>query len=241
MSLVSLVIPIHNERENLAPLMREIDGALTGMEFEVLAVDDGSTDGSLGELRRVAPSHDRLRIVSLARRRGQSAAILAGVDAAGGTIVVTLDGDRQNDPAEVPRLVERLEADEDLAAVVGYRVQRADSGWKRLQSRVANTVRNLVTGDSVRDTGCSLKAMRREVVETLPRFDGMHRFLPTLIRYSGGRVLEVPVSHRPRVAGVTKYGMKNRALRGLRDALGVRWLGKRRLDYHAGEEASRDA
>ena len=237
MSLVSLVIPIHNERDNLASLMQEIDESLRELEFEVLAVDDGSTDDSLGELQRLESGLAWLRILSLVSRSGQSAALQAGFDAAAGEILVTLDADRQNDPADIPHLVQLLEADTDLAAVVGYRTERADSNWKRIQSRIANTVRNWLTRDAVRDTGCPLKAMRKEAVHGLPQFNGMHRFLPTLIRQAGGKVLEVPVAHRPRVAGVSKYGMTNRVFRGLGDAFGVRWLGKRRLRYQLREES----
>lgn len=229
--LVTVVLPVHNERDNLAPLFEEIDRALDGVAHEIIAVDDGSTDGSLAELRRLAAQRPAVRVVALERRSGQSAAFAAGFDAATGTYVATMDADGQNDPADIPRLLDALRADEAIAAAVGYRVARADSVWKRVQSAIANTVRNRLTGDHVRDTGCSLKVMRRTAVSALPRFDGMHRFLPTLIRMRGGRVVEVPVRHRPRWHGASKYGMWDRGLRGLRDALGVRWLRRRRLDY----------
>ncbi|NIM64259.1 MAG: glycosyltransferase, partial [Acidobacteria bacterium] len=148
----------------------------------------------------------------------------------------TLDADGQNDPTDLLTLVERLRAEPTLAAVVGYRVRRADTRWKVVQSRIANAVRNRITGDVIRDTGCPLKALRRDVAQRLPRFDGMHRFIPTLIRVQGGTVIEMPVSHRARRAGASKYGMRDRALRGLTDALAVRWYRRRALDYEITEE-----
>jgi glycosyltransferase involved in cell wall biosynthesis len=231
MASVSLVIPAYNERDNLAPLLIEIDAALGNVVFEVVLVDDGSTDGSSGELERLRLEHRCLKTVSLEERSGQSSALMAGFDVATRDVVVTMDADGQNDPADIPDMLTRLESEPVLSAVVGYRVGRMDSLWKRFQSRVANVVRNRLTGDGVRDTGCPLKAMRREALSGIPRFDGMHRFLPTLIRMSGGVVVEVPVSHRPRWSGASKYGMWNRATRALRDALGVRWLSRRALHY----------
>jgi glycosyltransferase involved in cell wall biosynthesis len=234
--VLSVVLPVYNERENLAPLLQEIAVALRDVPHELVAVDDGSTDGSLVELRRLKARHPTLRIVVLERNAGQSAAVAAGFDAARGDVVVTLDADGQNDPADVPAMLRVLEQEPSLAAVVGYRVRRADTRWKILQSRIANVARNRITGDTVRDTGCSLKAVRRPAAQGLPRFDGMHRFLPTLIRLQGGAVREVPVSHRPRRYGVSKYGVRNRAVRALRDALGVRWLRRRKLEYSIKED-----
>lgn len=236
--VVSVVLPVYNERENLAPLLEEIAASLRDVPHEVVAVDDGSLDGSLDELRRLAARHPPLRVVALEHNAGQSAAFVAGADAALGAVVVLMDADGQNDPADIPGLLEVLAADETLAAVVGYRVRRADPRWKLFQSWIANRVRNWITGDAVRDTGCSLKVIRGDVMETLPRFDGMHRFLPTLIRMHGGTVAEVPVSHRPRRYGRSKYGMWNRAARGLRDALGVRWLRRRALRFAIREDST---
>jgi dolichol-phosphate mannosyltransferase len=226
---LSVVVPMRDERENLATLMHEIRAALAGTRYEIVAVDDGSTDGSLEELRCLARRTPELRILHLALPAGQSAALAAGWDAARAAVVVTLDADGQNDPADIPRLLAQLEASSDLAAVVGVRTGRRDSGWKLVQSRVANTFRNRITGHRVRDTGCGLRVVRRTALSGLPRFDGMHRFLPTLIVLGGGRLLELPVSHRPRRHGRTHYGAWNRALRGLHDALGMRWLVRRRL------------
>lgn len=234
--VVSVVLPIYNESANLAPLFAELAQALGGVSHEIVAVDDGSTDDSAAELRRLRERHPTLRVISLERRAGQSAAVMAGVAAARSPLVATMDADGQNDPADVPRLLSALEGDPGAVAIVGYRVRRADSWWKRTQSRIANAVRNWITKDRVRDTGCSLKLMRRDATLRLPRFDGVHRFLPTLLRRDGGRVVQVPVSHRPRRFGVSKYGAADRAWRGLRDAFGVRWLGRRALRYRITQE-----
>ncbi|KPJ92983.1 MAG: hypothetical protein AMS18_06270 [Gemmatimonas sp. SG8_17] len=234
---VSLVMPVYNERENLAPLLREVEATLAGMEYEVIAVDDGSTDGSLRELQRLRASHRFLRVLELSPHAGQSAAFSAGIERARGEIVVTMDADGQNDPADVVGLLEVVANNPGLSAVVGYRIVRSDSRWKSLQSRVANAIRNWLTGDRIRDVGCSLKAMRRDSLLRLPKFDGMHRFYPTLIRLAGGHVAEAPVSHRPRMSGKSKYGMWNRAGGALGDVIGVRWLGRRVLRYTIREKA----
>ena len=234
--MISVVFPVYNERDNLEPLLAEVEATLNSMELEVIAVDDRSTDGSLEELRRLRMDHESLRVVSLERHAGQSAAFAAGVELARGDPVVLMDADGQNDPADVPALLDLLEGDPACAAVAGYRVNRADSLWKRIQSRVANSVRNWITGDRVRDTGCSLKVIRKSAIHSLVSFDGMHRFFPTLIRQAGGKVIEAPVSHRPRLRGKSKYGMWNRGMVALRDALGVRWLRRRTLEYKSREE-----
>ena len=234
--LVSIILPVYNERENLSPLLQEITEALQGIAHEIIAVDDASTDGSAEALGGLAVESPTLNVLRLRTNAGQSAACAAGFGVARGDVIVTMDADGQNDPADVPALLAVLADDPTLAAVVGYRVVRRDSRWKLLQSRVANAVRNWITGDSVRDTGCSLRAIRKDVVERLPQFNGMHRFLPTLVRQGGGRVVEMPVSHRPRLWGESKYGMWNRGFRGLRDALGVRWLSRRALAYAVVEE-----
>jgi glycosyltransferase involved in cell wall biosynthesis len=232
---VSVILPIHDERDNLAPLMEELRAALAGRTFEVIAVDDQSADGSLQELRRLAEGAPELRVLRLARRGGQSGALAAGWRAARGPIVVTLDADRQYDPADIPALLDALARDAALTAALGVRRHRQDGWWKRLQSRVASWVREALTGHRVHDTACGLKALRRSALLALPAFDGMHRFLPTLLVREGGRVAEFPVSHRSRRYGRSKYGMWNRALRGVRDALGVRWLLRRRLAADAEE------
>jgi len=234
--MLSVLLPVFNERDNLAPLFDELGDALGNRRYEIIAVDDGSTDGSLDELSRQRRERPALRVIALRRRSGQSVALAAGWAAARGDLVVMLDADGQNDPADIPTLVDQLQADPRLAAAAGYRIRRRDSRWKRAQSRIANTLRNWITRDRIKDTGCSLKVARRDVLNALPRFDGMHRFLPTLIRLQGGLVEEVPVSHRPRRSGHSKYTASNRAVTALRDALGVRWLRRRALADVAREE-----
>lgn len=225
---VSVVVPVYNEAGNLAILLDEIAAALAGMAYEVVAVDDGSTDGSFDELVALRERHPALRIVRLARNAGQSAAFAAGFRAARGAILVTMDADLQNDPADVPALLGALDRS-GVEAAVGWRKDRRDTGWKRIQSRIANGVRNRLNSETIRDTGCSLKAFRRAAVAEIPWFTGMHRFLPTLVKMRGGRVVELPVSHRPRRFGTTKYGMWNRVFRSLADALAVRWMQRRAL------------
>ncbi len=229
------MVPAYNERDNLAPLLAEIAAALEGRSYEVIVVDDGSIDGTLDALKALRQQYSSLHIISFERNAGQTAAFAAGFRAAQAPIVVTLDADLQNDPADIPRLVDTLQRS-GATAVVGYRATRRDSAWKRLQSRIANGVRNRLNGEVIRDTGCSLKAFRTEAVRALPLFAGMHRFLPTLIKMQGGTVTEVAVGHRPRKHGVTKYGMWNRVLRSLVDAFAVRWMQRRALRYRVREE-----
>lgn len=236
---LSLVVPVYNERDNLPLLVEEIGRALAGRgeggRYEIVAVDDGSTDGSLDVLKALKRAHPELHILALAAHAGQTAAFAAGFGAARGNVVVTLDADLQNDPADIPALVAELETS-GAAVVAGYRVARRDTAWKRLQSRIANGVRNRLNRETIRDTGCSLKAFRADALRALPLFNGMHRFLPTLVRMHGGRVTEAPVRHRPRRFGRTKYGMWNRAFRAFVDALAVRWMQRRALRYRVREE-----
>ena len=233
---LSLVIPVYNERDNLAPLVGEIATSLrgAGYRYEVLMVDDGSTDGSaeaLGALRR---DHPELRVVSLARNAGQTAAMDAGFRRARGGVGVTLDADMQNDPADIPRLVRELEG---WDAVVGVRRVRRDGFVRRVSSRVANYVRNRLSDETITDTGCSLKAYRREAVARLKLYRGMHRFLPTLLKMEGFRVREIPVGHRPRAHGESKYGISNRLVPSFMDLLAVRWMKKRMLRYEVKDDA----
>jgi glycosyltransferase involved in cell wall biosynthesis len=229
--VLSVVIPVFNERANLGPLLDEITRVFSELAHEVVVVDDGSTDGSLEELDRLSSEYSELCVVSLESHGGQSAALAAGFDAARGQFVLTMDADGQNDPADGLRLLEALRESSSATVAVGYRMQRVDSRWKRLQSRVANLGRDWITGDHVKDTGCSLKVMPRAAIGRLPMFQGMHRFLPTLLRRDGEVVIEVGVSHRPRWSGKSKYGAWNRLWAGIRDAFGVRWLLRRRLGY----------
>ncbi len=229
------MVPAYNERENLAPLLAEIAAALGGRSYEVIVVDDGSSDGTLEALKTLRQRYPQLRIIAFEHNAGQTAAFAAGFRAARAPLVVTLDADLQNDPADIPKIVETLQRT-GVTAVAGYRANRRDTSWKRLQSRIANGVRNRLNGEVIRDTGCSLKAFRTDAVRDLPLFSGMHRFLPTLIKMQGGTVTEVPVGHRPRQHGVTKYGMWNRVWRSLVDAFAVRWMQRRALRYRVREE-----
>lgn len=229
---LSIVIPVHNEEENIEPLRAGLLPALlgTGLPFEILFIDDGSTDGSPDLLRRIAAADPRFRVIRLPRRSGQSAAFDAGFRRCRFGVVVTLDADLQNDPADIPAFLAAMrETGADV--VCGVRLHRHDSLIRRISSRIANRVRDWITGDSITDTGCSLKAYRIEFLRRLKMYDGMHRFLPTLLRLEGASVIEVPATHRARLAGRSKYGIRNRALRGLRDCLAVRWMRDRRLAY----------
>jgi glycosyltransferase involved in cell wall biosynthesis len=222
---VSVVVPLFNEEENVPILQAELTSALAGLDYEIIFVDDGSTDGTVG---RIVPD-PRVRVLQFERNAGQSAAMYAGLHATRGTVAVLIDGDLQNDPADIPRLLAEIERGADL--VCGYRAQRKDTVVKRITSRVANFVRSRFTKDGVRDTGCTLKAMKRECIAALVPFKGMHRFIPALVKGAGHGLVEVPVNHRPRKFGQSKYGLGNRALRATMDMFGVRWLLSRRLDY----------
>jgi glycosyltransferase involved in cell wall biosynthesis len=227
---LSVVIPVFNEAENIRVLVERLGSALREWSgpLEILFVDDGSTDGTLELLKQGQECDPRIRIAHFRRNLGQTAALAAGFRLARGRAVVTLDGDLQNDPAEIPRLVKMLS---DWDAVCGIRMRRQDSMWKRFSSRVANRFRNWVTGDDIVDTGCTLKAYRHECLERLELYQGMHRFLPTLLKMRGYRVTQVPVSHHPRLAGKTKYGTWDRLKKGLIDVWAVRWMKKNRIDY----------
>lgn len=227
----SVVIPLYNEEDNVALLQSEIQQALAGRHFELILVDDGSTDATA---RRVVRG-ETVRLLRFTKNGGQSAAMIAGMRAARAPKIVLLDGDLQNDPADIPRLLEELDRGADL--VCGYRASRKDSVIKKLTSRIANFVRSRFVGDGIRDTGCTLKAMRSECVEALVPFKGVHRFIPALIKNAGFRIVEVSVNHRPRRFGTSKYGLGNRALRATTDMLGVRWLQSRHVTLiHVSEE-----
>ncbi|MFQ5678791.1 MAG: glycosyltransferase family 2 protein [Gemmatimonadota bacterium] len=223
---LSVVIPVRDERRNVGPLAEEISACLEGTpwEWECLWIDDGSRDGTPEELGRVHAGDPRHAFVLLAGRYGQSVALAEGFRRAQGDLIATLDGDGQNDPAELPILVRHLlETGADM--VNGRRVERQDSLTRRISSRIANAFRNRVTGERVRDVGCSLRVFRRECVERLPVFGGMHRFLPSLVRLRGfERILELPVRHRPRRHGEPKYGIRDRLWVGIADTLAVRWM-----------------
>ena len=222
---VSVIVPLFNEEENVPILQSELHATLSELDHEIVFVDDGSVDRTVDRIE-TAPN---IRVIRFEKNTGQSAAIYAGLQAARGATAVLIDGDLQNDPADIPRLLAEIGRGADV--VCGYRVKRKDTVLKRLTSRIANAVRSRFTNDGVRDTGCTLKAMRRECVSTLVPFKGMHRFIPALIKGAGYRLVEIPVNHRPRRFGRSKYGLGNRALRATIDMFGVRWLLARRLNY----------
>ena len=224
-----MVIPVFEERDNLEPLHRELDAALAEVRggVELVYVDDGSCDGSAEVLAALAKRDERVRVVRFVENRGQTAAFDAGFRAAHGEVVATLDADLQNDPADLPRLLAAL----DRADVVnGVRVGRRDGLVRRLSSRIGNGFRNWMTHETVSDVGCSLRVMRASYLRRVKLYRGMHRFLPTLLRMEGARVIELPVSHRPRRHGRSKYGIANRLFVGLADVFVVRWMQSRRLD-----------
>lgn len=249
---VSVVIPFYNEEPNLEPLRARLVPVLEGMErpFEVILVDDGSDDAGPGIADAMRAADPRIRVLHLDHRSGQSAALDAGFRAAAHGIVVTLDADLQNDPEDIPILIDAMEGrrpagatDDDAGdtlpadAACGFRQKRHDNWVRRVSSVIANRVRDRITGDHITDTGCSLKAYRTVYLQRLKMFTGMHRFLPTLLRMEGARVVELPVRHHPRVAGKSKYGISNRMWSGLRDCFAVRWMKDRRIDYRIKEDS----
>ncbi|MGH9405109.1 MAG: glycosyltransferase family 2 protein [Terriglobia bacterium] len=227
---LSIVIPVFNEAQNIQPLTERLSEALATIArpAELIFVDDGSSDGTMAELRRAQQSDPRIRILRFRSNLGQTAALEAGFHHSRGDAIVTLDGDLQNDPAEIPALLAKLD---DWDVVCGVRVRRQDSWLKRISSRMANGFRNWATDDDIIDTGCTLKAYRADRIRTLKLYKGMHRFLPTLLKMRGCRVLQVPVGHYPRRAGQTKYGTWGRLVKGLQDLYAVRWMKKNWIDY----------
>ena len=225
----SLVAPVHDEEANLERLHRRVVEVLGPRDdWELVLVDDGSRDRSAELIRALCARDKRVKGVLFARNCGQTAAISAGIQVASGELVATMDADLQNDPGDLPRMVELLKSG-GHDAVVGWRRKRNDTFVRRASSSIANAVRNKISGDSIRDTGCSLKVFRREAIQAMPLFEGMRRFLPTLLRYHGYDVAETPVDHHPRVAGVSKYGVWNRAFKAAKDLFAVRWMRRRRL------------
>jgi len=227
---LSVVVPVCNEAENVEPLAREIDAALAGRPYEMIFIDDGSTDDTVSNLMKLKNTLPALRVLRHSFRSGQSAAVATGVRAARAPWVATLDGDGQNDPADIPKLIASRDSAEGrgVQLFMGNRTaSRKDTAFRRLQSRVANGVRSGLLGDGTPDTGCGIKLFSRDVFMDLPRFDHMHRFLPALFQRHGARVISVPVSHRQRTRGTSKYGMLNRLWVGIVDICGVMWLRRR--------------
>lgn len=232
---LSLVIPAFNEEENLPLLLAEIRAVLnpTGLRYEVIFVDDGSQDRTAEIIREFHAQDPRVRLIRLKTNSGESAATDAGLKAARGRYVVTMDADLQNDPRDIPALLADLDR---WDAAVGWRVKREDPWTKRITSRIANWVRNTLSQDDIRDSGCTFRAFRRECLRELVLYRGFHRFIPTLLRIQGYRVIEVPVRHRPRQFGRSKYGIWDRAGSALMDLLVVRWMKDRQLRYQVAED-----
>jgi dolichol-phosphate mannosyltransferase len=240
---LSVVIPVKNEAENIAPLVREILAALDELcRYEIVYVDDGSTDATAAEIRNLMVQTPRLRLLRHAQSCGQSAAIRSGVQAARGAWIATLDGDGQNDPADIPELwdLARAAPPDPPLLVAGHRRIRRDSWSKRAASRIANRIRRRLLGDDTPDTGCGLKLFSRKLFLDLPNFDHMHRFLPALVLRAGGRVCSVPVNHRPRQGGASKYGVLDRLGVGVVDLCGVMWLQRRAARPHLLAEPAPD-
>lgn len=225
---LSLVVPAYNEEASLPALYQRIVEALGDrLRWELIVVDDGSSDRTAARAKELSKRDARVRAASLVRNSGQTTATRVGIEMAQAPLIATLDADLQNDPADLPAMIDILTQNPDVHAVVGYRTVRRDNLVRRLSSRIANSIRNRLSGDDIRDTGCSLKVFRAAPLKSMPLFEGMHRFLPTLLRFHGYQVVEHPVSHRPRVAGESKYGVLNRAWVAFKDLLAVRWMRNR--------------
>ena len=231
---ISAIIPVFNEEENLPILVPRLIEVLnrTGKPYEVIFVDDGSSDRSRAVLKKVQAEVPSIRIVALKENRGLSAALWAGMREARGEILVTLDSDLQNDPSDIPRLLEQLDR-YDMAT--GWRQKRDDPWSKKISSKVGNRVRNWLSGETIHDSACTLRAFKKESVKNSPVFNGMHRFMSTLVRMEGYRIVEVPVAHHPRKHGKSKYNIRNRLWRGLCDLLAVRWMKRRQIRYEIEE------
>ncbi len=231
---ISVVVPVYNEEENLPILVPKLSEVLKGLHkaYEVIFVDDGSSDRSRRILKEMICLSPSLRMIGFKENRGLSAALIAGMREARGDILVTLDSDLQNDPADIPKLLRELD-DYDMAT--GWRQKREDPWLKRISSRIGNTVRNRLSGENVQDSACTLRAFKRECMKEIWVFNGMHRFLSTLVKMKGYRIIEVPVAHHPRRFGKSKYNIRNRMVRSFIDLLVVRWMKHRRIDYEIEE------
>ena len=231
---ISVVVPVFNEEENLPILVPTLSEVLRTLRlsYEMIFVDDGSSDGSRRILKEMASQDPSLRIIGFKENRGLSTALFAGMKEARGGKIVTLDSDLQNDPADIPRLLEHLDR-YDMAT--GWRQKRQDTWLKRISSKIANAIRNRLSGEDIHDSACTLRAFNKECVREIPVFNGMHRFLSTLVKMKGYRTIEVPVSHRPRRFGKSKYNIRNRMVRSLIDLLAVRWMKRRTIHYEIEE------
>jgi len=231
---ISVVVPVFNEEENLPILIPRLADVLNhlGDAYEMIFVDDGSSDGSRRILREMASKYPSLRIIGLKKNRGLSTALLAGMREVRGGTIVTLDSDLQSDPEDIPMLLSYLDR-YDMAT--GWRQKRDDPWLKRISSKIANAVRNRLSGEQIHDSACTLRVFKRECIKDIPVFNGMHRFLSTLVKMQGYRIIEVPVLHHQRKFGKSKYNIRNRALRSFIDLLGVRWMKGRRIQYDVEE------
>jgi len=231
---LSIVIPLYNEQDNINPLIAELRDVLHGLgrSYEIIFVDDGSVDQSFAVLKEAALHDTQIRVIRFKKNTGQTAAFEAGFKAARGDIVVTMDADLQNDPHDIPRLLKKIGK---FDVVCGLRHKRRDPWIKIVSSKIANVVRNTLSQEEIVDTGCSLKAFRKECLQNVKLFTGMHRFLPTLTKMEGFTVTQVKVNHRPRRFGTTKYNIRNRMVKAFVDLLAVRWMKKRHLDYEIEE------
>lgn len=232
---ISIVIPVYNERENLSLLDEKITKSIKPLnkEYELILVDDGSVDGSVELIRKLKNKNPCLRLIQFGRNYGQTAAFAAGFSKARGNIIVTMDADLQNDPADIPLLLEKIN---EYDVVCGWRYKRNDPWIKKLSSRIANAVRNNLSEESIADTGCSLKAFRRKCFQNIKLYNGMHRFFPTLMKMEGFSVTQVKVGHYPRVHGYSKYNISNRLFASFKDLLAIRWMKKRQIKYNIIEE-----
>ncbi len=232
---ISIVIPVYNERENLILLDKKITKSIKPLnkKYEVILVDDGSVDGSVDLIRKLKNENPCLRLIRFDRNYGQTAAFSAGFSKARGNIIVTMDADLQNDPADIPLLLEKIK---EYDVVCGWRYKRNDPWVKKLSSRIANAVRNTLSEESIADTGCSLKAFRRKCFQNIKLYNGMHRFFPTLMKMEGFSVTQVKVGHYPRVHGYSKYNISNRLFASFKDLLAIRWMKKRQIKYDIIEE-----
>jgi len=236
---LSIVVPVKDEEDNIRPLVDACRDALGDLyaRCELVFVDDGSTDGSLTSMQAVASGDPHVRWLQFERNCGQSAALDAGFRAARGDLVAMIDADLQNDPADLPAMVELLRTGQ-CDCVCGIRQKRQDSWVRKVSSKIGNGTRNWLTHESITDVGCSIRVFRRELLDGLKMFRGMHRFLPTLLRLEGARIREIPVRHHPRTRGKTKYGIGNRLFRGLRDIFAVRWMQSHHMRYHIKAQSS---
>lgn len=231
----SVVLPVYNEKDNLAQLFDELTAVMRQLTepFEIICIDDGSSDESCDIINNYQSLHKEIELLRFVKNQGQSAALAAGFKASRGEYVITLDADLQNNPADILLLLEHIPR---YDMVTGWRTKRHDTLVTRLSSKIANWIRNKLSREDIHDTGCSLKIMKRTYLKNIKMFKGMHRFLPTLMKMEGANVIEVPVSHRPRIAGISNYGVWDRAFSGLRDLLAVRWMQDRFIHYEIIEE-----